>query len=222
MSGTARPNDRAPRRNFNCFRCPYCEAVAKQDWLTLFYAPEPNAGHQEFACHAGQVAASRCQSCTKMAIWVGLQMVYPQTSTAPMPAADMPEDAKTDYLEARKVFDLSPRAAGGLLRLAFEKVLAHLGMTGGNPNEAIGELVKSGLAPEVQQQALDVMRVYSNQAVHHGFVRLEDQPATVSFLFWLLNYIVEERIAKPKAIRGFYAAMPQDKRDAITRRDERK
>lgn len=148
-------------------------------------------------------------------------MVFPQTPTAPMPAADMPEDVKADYMEARLVFDTSARAAGALLRLAFEKLLAHLGVTKTDPNGAIGELVKIGLAPEVQQQALDVIRVLSNQTVHNGFVKLEDQPNTVSALFWLVNYIVAQMISKPKQIKAFYAGLPQDKRDAITKRDQK-
>ena len=134
----------------------------------------------------------------------------------------MPEDVKADFMEARLVFDKSARSAGGLLRLAFENLLTHLGVNQDNPNVAIGELVKAGLALGPQQQALDVMRVFSNQAVHHGFVQLKDQPATVSFLFWLLNHIVEQMITKPKQIQAFYATIPQDKLDGITKRDTKK
>jgi hypothetical protein len=31
-------------------------------------------------------------------------MVYPRTSSAPLPTEDMPEDVRADYMEARSVF----------------------------------------------------------------------------------------------------------------------
>ncbi|MCI0705044.1 MAG: DUF4145 domain-containing protein [Planctomycetia bacterium] len=219
MSGTARPNDQIPRRNAQRFVCPHCNTLAKQDWFPLFYIPEANAKHQELNTHAGQAGVSRCHYCTKMAMWLGIQMVFPQGSTAPLPVADMPEDVKALYMEARNVFDLSARGAGGLLRLAFTKLFPHLGVNKDDPNRAIAELVKVGLAPDIQQQALDLMRVLSNQTVHEGFVSEGDQPATVLFLFWLLNYIVEQMISKRKQIQTAYASLPQDKREAIAKRD---
>ncbi|WP_162668598.1 DUF4145 domain-containing protein [Gemmata massiliana] len=135
----------------------------------------------------------------------------------------MPEDVRVDYLEAREVFDKSARAAGGLLRLAYEKLFPHLGITNKSPNDAIAELVRDRkLTLGTQQQAADALRVFSNQTVHIGFVKLEDQPATVMFLFRLLNFIVEQLITHPKQVAALYNSMPQDKRDGIdnTRREE--
>lgn len=222
MSGPAQPNDWQPRRNADRFRCPSCNTVAKQDFLPLYYNPESDGKTVEFNCYAGQVVTSRCHACTKTAIWIGLRMVHPQVPTALMPVTDMPDDVRRDYMEARAVFDTSARAAGALLRLAFVKLFPHIGVNKDDPNRAIAELVNAGLAQDLQQQALDLMRVLSNQTVHDGFVTQENQPATVSFLFWLLNYLVEQMISKPKQIRAAYASLPQDKRDGIAKRDAKK
>lgn len=46
-----------------------------------------------------------------------------------------------------------------------------------------------------------MIRVLSDQAVHNGFVKLEDQPSTVWALFWLMNYIVEQMITNPNPNR---------------------
>lgn len=138
-----------------------------------------------------------------------------------MPSGDMPVDVKTDYMEARNIFAQSPRAAGGLLRIAFEKLLPYLGVTKNNPHDAIGELVKKGLALGTHQQALDVLRVFSNQTVHNGFVKLEDQPETVAFLFRLMNYIIEQMITRPKEIQALYTSMPADKLAGIDKRDNK-
>src|SRR3712207_7077881 len=40
--------------------------------------------------------------CGKYCLWVGGKMVYPQTSTTPLPSPDMPDDVREVYLEARK------------------------------------------------------------------------------------------------------------------------
>jgi hypothetical protein len=184
---------------------------AQQYWAELYYRPERGAPMAGFFTSVGQGFAAWCQACNRPSIWLGDEMVYPRSATAPLPAADMPDDVKADYMEARAVFQQSARAAGGLLRIAFEKLFPHLGVNKGTPNEAIGELIKKGLVLGTQQQAMDAMRVLSNQSAHHGFVKLEDQPATVSFLFGLLNYIVEQMITKPKHIESLYSTLPPDK-----------
>jgi hypothetical protein len=210
-----------PSRSLKAFVCPNCNVLAKQDWASVFYTD----GTKDLAglcLGTGLVFVAHCQACRQPSIWLGDSMIHPLSSTPPMPLQDMPEDVKTEYMEARDVFGKSARAAGGLLRIAFEKLFPHLGVNKNSPNEAIAELVKNGLVLGTQQQALDVMRIFANQSSHNGFVKLEDQPATVSFLFGLLNYIVEQMITKPKQIQSLYATIPQDKRDGIAKRDAKK
>jgi hypothetical protein len=176
----------------------------------------------EWGESVGEHYYSHCQKCHRPSFWVDRRLIYPASSTAPMPVADMPDDVKADYMEARDVFEKSARSAGGLLRIGFEKLFKHLGVTKTKPNDAIGELVQKGLALGTQQRAMDVMRVFANQSSHDGFVKLEDQPETVTFLFTLLNYIVEQMITRPKQIDTMFTKIPPDKLVGIEKRDAKK
>ncbi|MGI8440773.1 MAG: DUF4145 domain-containing protein [Thermoleophilaceae bacterium] len=159
-----------------------------------------------------------CGHCRKRSYWLGERMVEPVAALGPLPHPDMPEDPKMDYLEASVIGSLSPRGAGGLLRLALQKLSKELGEKGENLNADIGNLVKQGLSPVVQQ-SLDALRVIGNNAVHPGEIDLKDDRETVFALFSSLNVIVEQLIAGPKQARELYGTLPRAARDAISKRD---
>jgi hypothetical protein len=73
---------------------------------------------------------SYCERCEGYCVWINEVLVYPPYSTAPMPVADTPVDVKADFMEAREVFDRSPRSAAALLRLGLQKLMLHLGEKG--------------------------------------------------------------------------------------------
>ncbi|RZK35686.1 MAG: DUF4145 domain-containing protein [Hymenobacter sp.] len=148
-------------------------------------------------------------------------MVYPLFGSAPIPNADMPEDAKQDYEEARNIVATSPRGAAALLRLAVQKLCKHLGEPGENINTDIKNLVAKGL-PEVVQQALDSVRVVGNNAVHPGQIDFTDNANVANCLFTMLNFICDNRITQPKMISQFYqATVPVDTQGHINKRDGR-
>jgi uncharacterized protein DUF4145 len=78
--------------------------------------------------------------------------------------------------------------------------------------------VEQGLPTQIQQ-ALDVIRVVGNNAVHPGELDPGDIAEMVSPLFELTNQIVEEMISKPKKLNALYGKIPKNARDAILRRD---
>ncbi|HDP99983.1 MAG TPA: DUF4145 domain-containing protein [bacterium] len=146
-------------------------------------------------------------------------MVWPQDiSAAPLPNPDMPEDISKDYLEARSIATISARGAAALLRLCIQKLCAHLGESGKNINADIGNLVKKGLPVRIQQ-ALDIVRVTGNNAVHPGEMQLHEDAKTVTLLFELLNLIVENQISQPKAIEELYGRLPEGAVEAVKKRD---
>ena len=96
-----------------------------------------------------------------------------------------------------------------------------LGETGKNINNDIGTLVKKGLPIQVQQ-ALDYWRVVGNNAVHPGEIELNDTPEIAHNLFNMINFIVEDRISRPKHIQNLYDQLPQGAKSAVEKRDNEK
>jgi hypothetical protein len=164
------------------------------------------------------VEMSRCFNCDDIALWVFDRIVWPRQGAAALPNPDMPADIRRDYDEASTILELSPRGAAALLRLAVQKLCKHLGQQGKNINFDIAALVAKGLDPRVQQ-ALDVVRVVGNDAVHPGAIDLRDDRATAERLFGLVNLIVERMISYPKHVDALYATLPETNRAEIAKRD---
>lgn len=206
----------APTFESRSFTCPLCGVYAQFSWRGTF---ERFSG----SFRDTNVHLSTCQHCLKTLVWMETdseaKMLWPSSvSNAALPHADMPEDVQPIYEEARSICNDSPRGAAALLRLAIQKLCKHLGETGENINADIGALVQKGL-PKRVQQALDVVRVTGNNAVHPGEMQLEDSPEIVQSLFGLINLIVENRIAEPKRIEDLFQSLPEGSRAAIGRRD---
>jgi hypothetical protein len=164
--------------------------------------------------------ASLCHSCEGWALWVKDSIVYPTANSEILPHEDIPDNIKNDFDEAAKIVDISPRSAAALLRLCIQKLMPLLGEKSDNLNAAIGSLVKKGLEPQVQQ-ALDVVRVIGNNAVHPGQIDLRDDKATATRLFEIFNLIVERTITTPKKLNELFKGLPPGALEAIQKRDER-
>ena len=200
------------------FHCPHCGVFAHQKWETL------NSKYALDAMGVGQVMNGRigtCQRCDEQTVWVYEEMVYPDGNSAPLPHEDMPEDVSSDYLEARKVIDSSPRSAAALLRLAMAKLTQELT---GNDNQSlydnIGDLVTNGRIDSRIQQALDSVRVTGNDMVHAGEIYEDDDRNTALRLFDLVNTIVRLTITDEKLIEQAYTEIPENKMRGIENRDE--
>lgn len=147
-------------------------------------------------------------------------MIFPHRSSAPLPNPDLPNEIQKDFNEARDVLNVSNRGAAAILRLCIQKLCAHLGEKGRNVNEDIASLVAKGL-PEKVQQALDVVRVVGNNAVHPGQLDIKDDQEIAIALFYLVNVIADAMITQPKAIQVMYDKLvPASQQAAITQRDK--
>ena len=203
-----------PKHNEKAFHCPICGVYASQSW------------HDLGAWVGGKVIevpfqVAWCGHCSNVSLWHEERLILPPDSAVEHAHPDLPEDCSDDYNEAREVFSWSPRSAAALLRLCIQKLMPHLGESGKNINQDIGELVKKGLSPGIQQ-ALDVCRVVGNNAVHPGEIDVNDSPELTQKLFPLINMIVEDRITKPKEIEKLYNSLPEGARKAIEKRDGEK
>ena len=162
---------------------------------------------------------SRCWHCGKFAVWAHRRLVDPAAKLGALPNDDMPVEIARDFEEARAILNLSPRGAAALLRLCVEKLCAYVGAAGKTIDNKIADLVSKGLDERVKD-ALDVVRVIGNNAVHDGKLDVQDNDPDLAFrLLDLVNEIVEEMISKPRRLAALKGKIPQGAKDAIARRD---
>ena len=196
----------------SAFNCPRCGAYAQQNWFMLRRDDGPYT--------AAYMAI--CSRCSKEALWYRERQVWPHITAGPRPNEDLGEDIVGLYEEARSVASLSPRSAAALLRLSTEMLVRRLCEEGGiiykDLNGGIAELVKKGL-PITIQEALDILRVTGNEAVHPGQIDFEDNSGTVMSLFDFLNLIAHDRITQPRSVADHYATLDKAKRESINDRD---
>jgi hypothetical protein len=153
-----------------------------------------------------------------LAIWVHDRLIYPEIAPSIMPNADLGDEVKADFIEARSILGTSPRGAAALLRLAVQKLCIQLGESGKNIDSDIASLVKKGLSPKIQR-ALDIVRVVGNESVHPGELDVRDDVETATKLLTLVNLVAEQMISHPREIDSLYEKLPASKREAIERRD---
>lgn len=214
----------APTFNGTAFHCPHCNAYSNQRWYkSSMYdmaqnQPNPNPHQHAFRGLVTGFHIAMCSHCNKPSYWLNDKMVYPNVISAPLPNKDLPEDIKNDFEEARQISNLSPKGAAALLRLAIQKLCVHLGEPGKDLNKDIGSLVQKGL-PQKIQKALDVVRVVGNESVHPGQIDLNDNPAITTKLFELVNIIANKMITEPNDIDSLFDGLPENKKDAIEKRD---
>lgn len=210
----------APDIHAKSFTCPHCGVLARQyKWGYVLDQPGGQACPEQFIEQV-PLRISRCEHCNGNCLWIADTYVFPDRGNAPQPNRDMPSEVKNDYEEAARIYTKSPRGAAALLRLAIQKLMVHLGQQGKNINDDIAALVASGL-PQQIQQALDVVRVTGNNAVHPGQLDANDT-LVAEQLFPLINVIVEYRISLPSRIQEMYDALPDGARTAIQKRDPHK
>lgn len=198
------------------FTCPHCGVLARQNkWGYALNGPS-NIIH-EHAVEFASLQLSCCEHCGKSCIWCEGVYIYPNRGNAPQPNPDMPEEVAEDYEEAAAIYMTSPRGAAALLRLALQKLMIHLGQPGKYINDDIKALVAKGLPIQVQQ-ALDIVRVTGNNAVHPGMLDTNDIE-TAEQLFPLLNVIVEYQISLPARLAEMFDSLPEGAKAGIQQRD---
>jgi Domain of unknown function (DUF4145) len=161
---------------------------------------------------------SRCHACEGFAVWIKDRLAWPAHSLKIEPHSDIPSNVKDDFIEAAEILEKSPRGSAALSRLIIQKLMVDLGEKGENINDDIASLVKKGLEVEIQQ-ALDVVRVVGNHAVHPGTIDLKDDAGTALALLQLVNLVIERRIATQKRIAEMFKNLPPGALKQISKRD---
>lgn len=201
------------------FTCPHCGVLARQNkWGYALNGP--SGVYHEHEVARADLQLSCCEHCGKACIWCEGVYVFPNRGNAPQANPDMPEEVAEDFEEAAAIYMTSPRGAAALLRLALQKLMIHLGQPGKKINDDIKALVAKGLPLQVQQ-ALDIVRVTGNNAVHPGMLDANDVE-TAEQLFPLLNVIVEYQISLPARLTEMFDALPEGAKAGIQERDGKK
>lgn len=208
-----------PKKELIRYTCPHCNTISQMEKTTQHFQSDIYAIGERMTEVRNQLTIHRCQCCGKKIIWIDKEYVYPDIVVEEA-NSDMPESVKQLYNEAGLIYNKSPRAACALLRLAIDRLSNELGETDRDINKNIGALVKKGL-PQSVQQALDVVRVVGNKAVHPGQISFDvDDKATATMLMRLLNIIVERMITEPNEISSLYQALPESVKISIEKRDK--
>jgi len=216
----------APCFRLSAFSCPFCNAYSTFEWS------QTKSNIWLVTGYVTAIELGRCNHCQGHTYWevtectaenepTAARMVIPNHSVAPLPHLEMPEAVVKDYMEARSIINYSPRGAAALLRLAVQRLCGELVEQSKDINADIASLVKKGL-PLPIKNSLDVVRVIGNNAVHPGKLSDEDIEEVAVSLFDLVNAIVEDQIARPKALDALYRRLPEGARKAIEERDAEK
>ena len=208
----------APEEYLQSFTCPHCQTLSLMHFESHHFQEDINVSFTNFPEIKNKLNIARCCNCGKKIVWIDNEYIYPNI-VAEEVNPDLPESVKQLYNEAGLIYNLSPRAACALLRLAIEKLCHELGETADKINDNIAALVKKGLSPKVQK-ALDLVRVVGNNAVHPGKIAFDvDDITTAKSLMRLINMIGQIMITDPKDIDNMYSQLPESTQKSIERRD---
>ena len=208
----------APDRNLDSFTCPHCQTLSLMRFESYDFQEDINESFSSRTPIKNKLDISRCFKCGKMIVWIDIEYIYPNIIADEFNSY-LPESVKQLYNEAGLIYNQSPRAACALLRLAIDRLCNELGETDRDINKNIGALVEKGL-PKKVQQALDVVRVVGNKAVHPGVIAFDvDDANTARALMRLINMIGQSMITDPKEIEDMYNQLPESAKESIERRD---
>lgn len=209
----------APDKKLSAFTCPHCGVYAQMKYSEHNFKEDETCITFDDYIDTNTTTLARCANCKNKIIWIKDEYVYPD-SLPISPNEDMPNVVKVLYEEAGLIYTKSPRAACALLRLAIDRLCNELGETDRDINKNIASLVKRGISVEVQQ-ALDIVRVVGNKAVHPGQITFDvDNVETAETLFTLINLIVDRLISEPKRIAEMFDKLPENVKNAVKKRDE--
>lgn len=220
------------------FKCPHCGAFSYMKWdnLSLFIYDDQGAEHNVLT----RVHQANCASCSKDSIWYNhrevtnwigmngiprpsndseLSRLFPineiTNKNIPEYSPDMPENVKVLYKEAALIYELSPRSAAALIRLALEKLCEYLGVKKKNIKESIETLAQQQNIPISIAKAADNIRLIGNANVHVGIICDEVLEDINPAIFTYINLIVDFAITKPKEIDEINSLFPEQKRTSL-------
>ena len=182
--------------------------------LILEPANDPNTKYP-----LGNAWASACYNCKQLSFWVNDALVDPRSQFEIQMNPDLPAECELSFKEAADCLPFSPRAACALLRLCLQQLLDHLEVPGNSIDKQIAHLVAEKRLSAKIIDAMDVVRVTGNNAVHPSKMDNIDNAETATSLFAIINLVAERTISQIKHIEEMYKKLPTGAKNAIAKRD---
>lgn len=224
--------------NYVNLPCPYCDSINGAPPMTSneisFIGQVDN--HDNAPGRNTYFYLATCCVCYKATIYakkvnisevVMQKRIYPVELVNPsLPKASkyMPDDIKEIYNEAAKVFDLSLRSAGALLRVALEKMLKKYVDKDDSLNNMIGQVSKD--VPEYVSNLMDIIRTSGNAELHGSsrketsFRELSNDETIghVEYLFKFLN-VISQSMGVLKDANKIFNELPENQKKQIENRN---
>ena len=143
-------------------------------------------------------------------------MILPEGGTGERADPEMPEGVRAVYEEARTIAQKSPRAAAALLRQSVEMLCRELCEVPQGKQVKLNEMIKTlkeeGRVKGATVEALEMVRVVGNDAVHAGMIDLEEDGSLLEGLFGCVNKVVDDAIGEPKRQETLLQKIPEEER----------
>lgn len=149
-------------------KCPHCNTAIHEDWGS------------NFGNVASELYRIQCPECDKPIIKVKIgdwngersvtffeKIVYPEYAGAATTDKSVPSEFAEDYIEAKAVLPISPKASASLSRRCLQNLLHNkLGIKKANLNQEIDECIKTGTLPSDLLDMIDAIRNVGNFGAH--------------------------------------------------------
>jgi len=209
-----------PQYRHTQFHCAHCKVYARQYWGNLETWNKFSWQGLNGINLSDDFVVSKCAHCDRVTIWFEEAILYPRLITVEDANEDMPSDVKALYGESAQVLSISPRAAAALLRLGLQLLLGEVGGEGKNINADIKTIVASGVEPQTQK-ALDIIRVFGNNAAHPGEIQLDEDVQLVTSMYGMMNFITDRLISQKRQIDTMFDSLPEGVKAQIEDRDKK-
>ena len=204
------------------YACPFCHVVAHYKVQVLSHmvgsVVVDSYNNTEPTYDATEFVSSLCPECRQSHIWKKYysdetlkhipniadhaKIIYPRSKFGPEPMEYMPETIKKIFEETREVYEISPRSAFILLRIALELLCDHLGTKKDTLDQKIEELLITKQIDKSMKNISDIIRKIGNKYAHSDIPKEFTDTKTIQFMLEGINHIVNKTIKQPEEIKN--------------------
>ena len=211
-----------PEFGKSSYACPFCHVVAHYDVEELLHVVGSmivdDYNNVELTYGKTEFVSSLCPECRQSHIWKKnhddktlkhitnvadhAKIIYPRSKFGPEPIEYMPETIKKIFEETREVYEISPRSAFILVRIALELLCDHLETKKDTLDKKIEELLITKQIDKSMKNISDIIRKIGNKYAHSDIPKEFTDTKTIQFMLEGINHIVNKTIKQPEEIKN--------------------